>query len=190
MSDEGTKMSKEDPIAKPVYVRPAPGERGMTDLHYAAYCNDPDAVLDQLVMGVPADIRDDNGWTPLHWSIDMAQAWGQPEQVVRILLQHGASANAVDKSGLSVLMMACGRNNQDILTQLIDAGADVHARTVESTPLHEAAGCNFHEAVRTLLELGADSKEKSYRGLTPEEFAVECGFDKTVAAFKSAQRAT
>jgi len=107
----------------------------MTELHYAAYCNDADEVRDQLRRDVYVDVRDENGWTPLHWSIDMGQACGEPEQVVSLLLAAGASANAVDQSGFSVLMMACGRNNLVILQQLIRAGADVNLRNLSAPPL-------------------------------------------------------
>jgi ankyrin repeat protein len=62
-------MSQDQTPAKPLLVTPAAGERGMTALHYAAYCNEPDAVLDQLRSGGSVDVRDENGWTPLHWSV-------------------------------------------------------------------------------------------------------------------------
>ena len=107
-------------------------------MHYAAYCNDPDDVRAQLSLGVPVDIRDDNGWTPLHWSIDMAQAWGEPEQVVSLLLKAGASANAVDNSGFSVMMMACGRNNEAIFEQLIVGGANIAIQSVMGTTARRA----------------------------------------------------
>ena len=87
----------------------------MTDLHYAAYCNDPTAVEAHLRRGLSVHAGDDAGWTPLHWSIDMAQAWGEPEKVVSLLLAAGASVNALDNYGYSVLMMACARNNENIL---------------------------------------------------------------------------
>src|SRR5207237_259583 len=112
------------------------------------------------------------------------------ERVVELLLKNGASPNAIDHSGFSVLMVACGRNNENILGQLIEAGANIHARNPDSTPLHEAAGCNFHEAVRTLLALGADPTQTNHRGMTPEEFAVECGFDETVAVLRSIRKTT
>src|SRR5580704_16119289 len=141
-------MSQENPKTKPTLVTPTAGQRGMTELHYAAYCNDADEVRAQLRRGAYVDVRDDNGWTPLHWSIDMAQACDEPERVVSLLLAAGASANAVDQSGFSVLMMACGRNNAVILEQLIQAGADVHLRNISgTTALHEAAGCNFSEGI-------------------------------------------
>jgi len=176
---------------KPELIVPAAGEHGMTELHYAAYSNDPDEVRAQLQQGASVDVRDDNGWTPLHWSIDMAQAWGEPEQVVSLLLSAGASANAVDQSGFSVLMMACGRNNEMIFEKLIEAGADIHARSAfGTTPLHEAAGANFSEGIRRLLALGADPSQIDRGNRTPEEVAEQYGFERSISVFKAARLAT
>lgn len=172
---------------KPEYVVPTAGERGMTPLHHAAYLNDPQEVRDAIRSGVSVNTRDDSGWTPLHWSIDMSQAWGNPEKVVSLLIEAGASPNAVDSSGFSVLMMACGRNNEEILELLLQAGADIGLRSEESSPLHEAAGCNFSKAIERLLALGADPNQRNSRDLTPEQLAEECGFDESVAVFKKAR---
>jgi ankyrin repeat protein len=182
-------MSQEESPGKPKLIVPRPGQRGMTELHYAAYCNDPDAVRAQVQLGGPIDVRDDNGWTPLHWSIDMAQAWGEPNQVVSLLLAAGASANSVDKNGFSALMMACGRNNEAILEQLIEAGANVQTRSAGTTPLHEAASNNFSSGIRRLLALGADPAETDGRNRTPEQLAEECGFAECVAVLHAARRA-
>ena len=182
-------MEQPERDSKPVLIVPAAGQRGMTELHYAAYCNDPDDVRAQLSQGVPVDIRDDNGWTPLHWSIDMAQAWGEPEQVVSLLLKAGASANAVDNSGFSVMMMACGRNNEAIFEQLIAGGANIAARSVTgTTALHEAAGCNFTEAILRLLKLGADPRQSDKLDRTPEQIAELCGFTESASVLKGAMQ--
>ena len=183
-------MSQEKMPNKPVLIHPMAGKRGMTELHYAAYSNDLDAVRDQLRSGVPVDVRDDNGWTPLHWSIDMAEAWGEPERVVSLLLHAGASANAIDHSGFSVLMMACSRNNLKVLSDLLKAGADIQVRNASSTPLHEAAACNFSAGIRTLLVLGADPSQKDSEGRTPAELAEEYGFEESVAVFRGARPGT
>jgi len=183
-------MHKEEKPVKPVYIVPMAGKRGMTALHYAAYCNDPDAVREQLKSGVLVDVRDDGGWTPLLWSIDMAQAWGEPERVVRLLLAAGVSANATNHEGFSVLMMACCRDNIAILDELIEAGADIHARTAGTTPLHEAASSNFTEAITRLLALGADPTGKDAQGLTPEQSAHDCGFVESEAILRAARLAT
>jgi ankyrin repeat protein len=182
-------MTNKEAAQNAVLITPKPEQRGMSELHYAAYCNDPEAVKAELERGVHVDARDDGGWTPLHWSIDMAEAWGDPERVVSLLLASGASANAVDGSGFSVLMMACGRNNEGILEQLIGAGADVHARNACTTPLHEAAACNFGAAIQRLLSLGIDPLETNKNHQIPEQVAEEYGFEESVAVFRSARSA-
>ena len=169
---------------KPVLIHPNAGERGMTELHYAAYSNDVDAVRKQLQLRIPVDARDDNGQTPLLWSIDMAQATGDPIGVVSLLLEAVASANATDHSGLSVLMMACGRNNLDILSKLIAAGANVHWSDAKSTPLHEAAKNNFSEGIRCLVLNGADIMRKDSLGRTAEQIAEQNGFEDSVSVLR------
>jgi ankyrin repeat protein len=175
----------ENGAEKPTYWAPAAGEHGMTELHYAAYCNDPDAVREQLELGAPVDVRDDGGWTPLFWSIDMSQAWGEPTRVVSILLAAGASPNAVDHSGRTVLMVACGRNSPDILEELVKAGANIQARSADTTPLHEAAVSGFREAVELLLAMGADPNEKDSKNRTAQQLAELVGFDDTTAVFRA-----
>lgn len=183
-------MPQEDAPFKPEYVVPTAGKRGMTALHYAAYRNDPDAVSSELGNGASVNARDDAGWTPLHWSVDMAQAWGEPERVVSLLLAAGASPNALDSSGRSVLMMACETNSESILDQLVAAGADIHLRSAGTTALHQAVGSNFSEGVRRLLALGVDAQQLDSRGRSPEQLAEECGFEESVAALKAVRPAT
>ena len=157
----------------------------MTELHYAAYSNDVEEVRKQLQLGIPVDAGDDNGWTPLMWSIDMAQAWGEPIRVVSLLLEAGASANAMDHTGFSVLMMACGRNNLDILSKLIAAGADVHWSDAKSTPLHEAAKYNFSEGIRCLVLNGADITRRDSLGEIPEQIAEKNGFEDSISVLRA-----
>lgn len=181
-------MENENQHDTPTLIAPSAGQRGMTELHYAAYCNDADATRAQLELGTSPDIRDENGWTPLHWSVDMCQTGGEPEQVVCLLLGAGALANAIDKSGVSVLMMACGRNNEQIVEHLIRYGADVRPRSTRgTTALHEAAGCNFFEVIPRLLILGADPNQIDERGETAEQIAEQCGFEQSAAILKAAR---
>ena len=177
-----------DNLTKPTLWHPAASTHGMTELHEAAYRNDPTAVRKLLQMGILVDIQDDAGWTPLHWSIDMAQATGEPEEVVQLLLEVGASPNAVDHAGDSVLMMACERSNENIFGQLINAGADVRLRSAKTTPLHNAAGCNFAEAIRRLVSLGADPSETDAEGRTAEQVARESGFRESLEIFVAARK--
>jgi hypothetical protein len=44
--------------SKPTLFSPGPGKRGMTDLHYAAYCGDFDALLHFLEAGLAVNATD------------------------------------------------------------------------------------------------------------------------------------
>jgi ankyrin repeat protein len=178
----------ESPFPKPAYFRPAAGERRMTELHFAAYCNDVDAVQEQLAAGAAVDARDDNGWTPVHWSIDMSETNRRNSpRVVLLLLEHGASPNAVDGAGGSVLMMACERTVLDNLKLLVEAGADIHAHPPQWTPLHMAAESGFHEGVDLLLSLGLDSAKVDAKGRTPEKVAEDGEWHKCIEVFRAAR---
>lgn len=49
----------------------------MTELHYAAYCGDLDALLYWLEAGLAVNATDTyRGYTPTHWLADMAAAGG------------------------------------------------------------------------------------------------------------------
>lgn len=73
-------------------------------------------------------------------------------------LEHGADVNAMDGRGTSALRWATQREYADIVTFLLDAGADINAASYTGwTALLDA--CFFNddvEMVRLLLEQGAD----------------------------------
>lgn len=63
----------------------------------------------------------------------------------------------------------------DALRQLLDAGADVHARDAEQrTPLHNASQTD-PDHVRALVAAGADPEARDVRGMTPLHHAVQRG---------------
>lgn len=96
--------------------------RGETWLNTAVRtCPRNDAVLVQmfLVRGVHVNMRDADGYTPLH----VAVLNNRPD-LVRVLLQRGADHRTVDARGVSPWAAACRRPNCEIIAVLLwrDAG--------------------------------------------------------------------
>jgi ankyrin repeat protein len=97
---------------KPQLWSPKAGDKGMTELHYAAYCQDLVVVKYWVEQGLDVNQKDDGGWTPLVWSIDMAAAGGVgvAEAIVDYLIEHGAKLEHHDDSYASLLEFAHSRD--------------------------------------------------------------------------------
>lgn len=172
-------------IKKPTYWVPGSGKRGMNELHDAAYRNDAECVAQLLAQGAAVDAPDGAGWTPLMWSIDMAQAWGEPLRVVRLLLAAGADPEAATGAGETVLMRACERHNLAILDALLAAGADPNRGGDGSTPLHRATYEGFVAGIRRLLAAGADPRARDHRGRTAATVAHQGEDPEVIAALEA-----
>ena len=97
------------------------------------------------------------------------------EVAVRSVLGDGADPNAAQGDGLSALHMAAQAGKLQIVELLLDAKADVHAKTKigEYTPLHLAAGAAQARVVRRLIEAGADiGVTTTSTGVTPLHLAA------------------
>jgi len=79
----------------------------MTDLHYAAYCGDLDALLRFLEAGLTVNATDTyRGYTPTHWLADMAATGGPRIEMLRALVKHGADINIKTPDGTTALKLA------------------------------------------------------------------------------------
>ena len=65
----------------------------MTELHYAAYCQDLESVKRCVESGADIHQKHDGGWTALVWAVNMAStgAPGDAESIVDYLVSKGAS---------------------------------------------------------------------------------------------------
>jgi len=102
---------------------------------------------------------------------------GGNTDIVRLLLNAGADANAMNDSHYTPLQVAAGRDYVQVMELLIEAGADIEAPNLEGeTALHCASNNGARRAVEFLLDNGADPHARNSRGRTPLILvARECG---------------
>ena len=100
-------------MKRPKLIHPAAGERGMTELHFAAYCQNLEDVKRCVKAGFDVNEKDDGGWTPLVWCIDMAAtgAKGAAESIVDYLVEHGARLEYSDSHFKDILAFAHNRDS-------------------------------------------------------------------------------
>lgn len=79
------------------------------------------------------------------------------------------------------LHIACKNGNLEIVTLLIEAGADKELKDVaRQSPLSIAAANNYYEIAHYLLEMGADVHSKGPNNLQPIHFACSSGDRKMI----------
>ena len=107
----------------PFRRRPRLDEFGRSDLHYAAADNELARFRSALARASAADVNtpDRAGWTPLHFA-----AQTQSAEMVKLLLDHGAAVDPIDRYGNTPLSTAVSRYRGDPATvqALRAAGAD------------------------------------------------------------------
>ncbi|TKX19070.1 ankyrin repeat-containing protein 29 [Elsinoe australis] len=85
--------------------------------------------------------------TPLHLAVIHGR-----DDIVELLLEHGADIHANSTGGWTALHNACAHGSNSIVKMLIQSGADINARLFNGrTPLHAAAEAGHVEVVKTLL---------------------------------------
>ena len=135
-------------------------EMGATPLHHAAERGNATLTARLCELGVPLDVVDARGETPLAKALH-AGPWKEQraDDVVAILRQHGA---AVD------LFVLVAMGDAGALVAALDAGASANdADEFGRTPLFVAARNNQRTVVEALLGRGADPNIADDDGLTP-----------------------
>lgn len=125
-----------------------------------------------LRFGAKVNSMSDAGDTALKWA-----ARGGNTSLVRLLLQSGAEANTPSMDGTTALMFAA-HASADCVRELVNAGADLHARNTRGqVPLFWAVNSGQVEIVQALLTAGADVNSVSTKGHTPLFYSVKNGDD-------------
>jgi len=118
--------------------------------------------------GVPANVRDVNGFTPL-----MAAVVNDRVPAARVLLERGAEINARTRGGITSLMLGIINDRPDAVKLLLERGADVNAQSGAGwTALTFAAWRGDDALVRVLLSHGARPNVIDKQGWTPLDYAT------------------
>jgi len=86
------------------------------------------------------------GYTPL-----MLASLSGSDDLVRLLIEHGAKVNAVNPGGVTALMIAAAGNRSKVAATLLESGADADARSEDGRTALSIARANNSEAVIKLL---------------------------------------
>jgi ankyrin repeat protein len=125
-------------------------------------------MLELLQSGVSLHVQQGpEGHTALHTAAERGRS-----QMVILLIQHGADAEALSDDGSRPLHLAARQGHAAAATALLDAHADVNSRDNSGrTPFHVAVQSGQADMMQLLLDAGADVEAADYEGLTPLHLA-------------------
>ena len=170
-----------------IHARDPEGDTPLLMAAYGGFLNP--AVLETLVdAGADVQDRNERGTTVLlaalpSWPPDDELPIDRVTDVVRRLLDLGADASA------PTLLHKAARlgDNPELITVILDAGADVNARNrIGQSPLHDAALGGGPGVIAALVAAGAELNARDNRGATPLHQAVEAKKPANVAALLEA----
>lgn len=155
----------------------ATDEYGRTPLLIAIYKADWKATRLLLEMGADANADKRSGYTTV-----LGAVIGENEDILLQLLRKEANVNGADEDGYSALHLAILNKNQRIVQALLNAHADVDAVVSgrNDTPLHIAVRKMQTEIVQTLLDKGANTRLRNFRGFSPLQQALYSGGHEAV----------
>lgn len=151
-----------------------------SSLAWAARYKQIDVMNTLLEAGADIEATTEEGETVLHW----AARWGSPKSVA-LLLDRGAAPDVPDRHGRTPLHHACFNPvPAEIITLLFQHNVKINRPGLSDgrTPLAVAAVLGFTEAIKPLLESGADPTMRGACGCTPLALAVRLGHANTALA--------
>ena len=129
---------------------------------------------------------DDNKQTALMKAIFLPDKMQRTRyKIVKVLLEHGARVNVVDREGKTALMWACIRGQEEIVRKILDVSVlDLDLNRADkygNTALFYAAASGQVNTVKRLItalkRFGLDIDKKNTQGMTPILEATKRGHD-------------
>jgi ankyrin repeat protein/predicted DNA-binding WGR domain protein len=171
LHEEVLKKGKLSPFKKVSVVKKVTNNYSVAPLH-AACINPNTAHLESLIAQC-----DDLGYAdlenrrPIHYAAACTTA-----DPLKVLLEHGANIQDVDKNKISPLMIAAMYDRVQTATLLIQKGANIHLKSKESkAAIHYAAMNNSLGVLEVLLNNGAQVDMAGTDRKTPMMFAAAMG---------------
>ncbi|CAB4006516.1 M-phase phospho 8-like [Paramuricea clavata] len=150
-----------------------PTAMSLREVKIAIKQGDAATVLASLAGGMNIDSQDSvTGMTLLMRAVTFGQ-----ENIVKLLLNHGANINIKDNTGSTPLIAACEQGFENIVSLLLNAEIDINAKQTLSgeTALIKACVKGHYSVVTMLLAHGADCQMRSISGLTAAQLAAQSG---------------
>ena len=158
---------------------------GWSALMVAAAQNHPEAL--EALLSAPADPEkpDAPGCDPDYrrpangFSALMASSTSSPRATcASVLLQHGASVDLADDTGMTAMMFAAGHGHVDVVTCLLQAGANAsRTRPGGTNALMDAAAGGHEDLVQVLVKAKAPVEARDDQGMTSLMHASASGND-------------
>ena len=127
------------------------GTGGSTPLHLAIVEYKVQLVKALLEKGAHLETKDDYGYTPLLKAVK----YGAFEEMVDLLLEHGADVHAHAEDRKTALHFAAQKDDEVTMRKMIEKGLSLDAEDKDGwTPLHEAAYYGSKGAAEVLTEKG------------------------------------
>ena len=161
-------------LREPLAKHPAP--HNATALYYASLCGFS-GLANYVICTHGEDVNAKSGshGTPLG-----AASYKGHIDVVRVLLDHGAKVNTIDKMK-TPLNSACFGGHLDIMRLLLEHGADVDVGDDSGDLVsHIASKAGQAEIIQLLLRYNADVNARGFLGWTPLHGASDGGHAKVV----------
>ncbi|MHC5180966.1 MAG: ankyrin repeat domain-containing protein [Planctomycetota bacterium] len=142
-------------------------EKQRTSLHYAVSLEFKDAVDYLLSKKVDVNVQDYQGITPLTLSITNGDI-----EMTKMFLDAGARLDTVDKLGNTPLDWAIGpkkgiKDNYEFMKLLIEKGAPIDGVDNSNIPIFGAIGARDNQALKILVQNGADVNIYDWTEQTP-----------------------